>query len=850
VASRLFAVIVAALLMGLVFGGLRVADSEESASQLSRTQELATLTTQLVTLVNDLQNERDTTLLLFSSTARQQKAEMAPLFARTDAETAVVSSTLSHIDSLPANIRADVTTVLADISSSSIQQLHDTLSSSEDDLGVVTSYGTDITDMITLADQVGQGVSDASLASDVQALYAIALAEEQVSQQRALLNSALSSPVVRSVTYVIASGVPVTASAVATVDPETEQALATAYRQQYADIYAFNQVATPAQVKYEAADSPAETAVMSAAEHIEEDVFTNDDTDYLIGNGTVDTGKSVPGSQLVPSLQGIALLPTPAGTSLLRQGLATWDAGMGDKLAAMQSGEMLIASNIADRASQLYESAHRSALTSGIVTVVVLLAVLLAALAVARSLVVPLRRLSADALDVASVQLPKQVRLLSESPDAAAKMEVVPINVNSLDEIGQVARAFDRVHFEAVRLAGEQAVLRSSFNAMFVNLSRRSQTLIERLARVIDGLEQNEEDPDRLGSLFSMDHMVARMRRNSENLLLLAGHKDQRKWSEPVPLTDVARAAISEIEHFRRVTLVIPPGISIVSQAVSDVVHLLAELIENATVFSRGDAPVLVSMHEAATGGVVIEVTDKGIGASDTRLREMNERLDNPSAIDVSDFRHMGLLAVARLADRNGIRVRLRPAAEAGLSALVWLPDSVIQRTSWPGTTPGWPTRLAGARRAGGGAVPAGQVSLGNVEDQKGSGPAASRTPLGWFRGTWAGTEWAGPGDTSGPSQEVGIIAGPVVDDQSLGLPVRVPGASLVPGGDVADGEHGSPRPPRQDRGLASKGMTLAKRSPEQARNRLAGFQRGTLRAESQSGPGGSAQAPSSGEGT
>ena len=141
-------------------------------------------------------------------------------------------------------------------------------------------------------------------------------------------------------------------------------------------------------------------------------------------------------------------------------------------------------------------------------------------------------------------------------------MEVAPINVTSQDEIGQVARAFDQVHSEAVRLAGEQALLRSSFNAMFVNLSRRSQTLIERLARMIDNLEQNEDDPDRLGSLFSMDHLVTRMRRNSENLLLLAGHENPRKWSEPVPLADVARAATSEIEQYNRVTLNMPPGIS------------------------------------------------------------------------------------------------------------------------------------------------------------------------------------------------------------------------------------------------------------------------------------------------
>ena len=176
---------------------------------------------------------------------------------------------------------------------------------------------------------------------------------------------------------------------------------------------------------------------------------------------------------------------------------------------------------------------------------------------------------------------------MSEADNPETTMEVAPINVFSEDEIGQVARAFDQVHSEAVRLAGEQALLRSSFNATFVNLSRRSQSLIERLARTIDTLEQNEDDPDRLGSLFSMDHMVTRMRRNSENLLLLAGHENPRKWSEAVPLADVARAATSEIEQYNRVTLSIRPGVSVVGPAVSDIVHLIAELVENATSFSQ-----------------------------------------------------------------------------------------------------------------------------------------------------------------------------------------------------------------------------------------------------------------------
>ena len=205
-------------------------------------------------------------------------------------------------------------------------------------------------------------------------------------------------------------------------------------------------------------------------------------------------------------------------------------------------------------------------------------------------------------------------------------------------------------------------MLRGNFNAMFVNLSRRSQSLIERLARMIDSLEQNEADPSRLSNLFSMDHLVTRMRRNSENLLLLAGHETARKWSDPVPLADVVRAATSEIEQYSRVAMKIQPGISVTGPAVSDVVHLLAEIIENATIFSPRDTPVHISGQEIPSGGVLIEVSDSGVGVPEARLTEMNMRLDNPPVIDVSVSRHMGLFAVARgRGGRVGRRHARRP---------------------------------------------------------------------------------------------------------------------------------------------------------------------------------------------
>jgi hypothetical protein len=406
---------------------------------------------------------------------------------------------------------------------------------------------------------------------------------------------------------------------------------------------------------------------------------------------------------------------------------------------------------------------------------------------------------------------------------------------------------------------------------------------------MIDTLEQNEDDPDRLGSLFSMDHLVTRMRRNSENLLLLAGHENPRKRSESVPIADIARAATSEIEQYNRVTLNITPGISVIGQAVSDVVHLIAELIENATIFSPKDTQVQVSMQELSSGGVLIEVVDKGIGVSEARLTEMNFRLDNPPTIDVSVSRHMGLFAVARLAERHRVRVRLRPAVPQGLSALVWLPDSAIERSGgFGGGTSNWSAQPVGARTramasatetaalpsGGGGSVGLASDYGNRTSDYgngNGHGAAEGRTALGWFRGDEDGASRPLTAGALG-GQDGGFSFGePSISDQTVaGLPVRVPRANMPPGagsgvpdepapgapGGLAPGAQGGlpartpggGRPAGTSHGTANGGHALPQRSPEQVRSRLAGFQRGTRRAEGQGGSGG--QAPRAGEGT
>ena len=886
VARRLFAVIVAALLMGLVFGGLRVYDSESSASQFSRVSQLANLGEQLTVLVNDLQNERDETLLYLTS---DQQAPVRPLWAKTHTAVAGVQRAAAGVGGLPSNIQADLTTVLADISSSRISTLESALNPDlppQDEGAVIGNYDADISDMIVLSDQVSQGVSEAALTSDVQALNALALAKEQASEERGLINYAIKNPGDLGANNLTAFFNPNLGSAGKMaqdyfIDPTTVQTFSTVYDQEFVDEAAFQASATPAESAFLSAAWGADrrSVGVGLAENLSQNLMANDNGFTQTASAT---SSAAAGSPLLVDAQGLSdPVAVPGGTvATMSQVLPAWDAGQADKLDGMQATELLIAGDIVATSSKLEQSAQQAALVSGIITVAVLLIVLLAALVVARSLVLPLRRLRAGALNIASVQLPERVRLLTESPDAATSMEVAPINVPYKDEIGEVARAFDQVHSEAVRLAGEQALLRSTFNAMFVNLSRRSQSLIERLARMIDNLEQNEADPDRLGSLFSMDHLVTRMRRNSENLLLLAGHENPRKRSEAVPLADVARAAISEIEQYNRIALNIPPGIAVIGVAVSDVAHLLAELIENATIFSPKDTQVRVAMQELSSGGVLIEISDKGIGVSEVRLAEMNWRLDNPPTIDVSVSRHMGLFAVARLAERHRVRVRLRSATPQGLSALVWLPDSVVERTSIYGPVGGWQSRPAGAASgaqptAGGrplGEVPEGVVALAASGDGNGNGSYTEgpRTARGWFRGrdsirgngTGSGAEGAGSRqDWSAPRSRsfddrtsAGLPArtAPAADLTSTGLPVRVPKNSLNSDGGpdpqaglpqwAVDSARGGPAP---GSGTGTGSQRLPQRSPDQVRSRLAGFQRGTRRAETEQG-----QSPRAGEGS
>ncbi|MFF7890468.1 nitrate- and nitrite sensing domain-containing protein [Streptomyces sp. NPDC007907] len=382
-------------------------------------------------------------------------------------------------------------------------------------------------------------------------------------------------------------------------------------------------------------------------------------------------------------ISAVATLPSTdasARAALAQKGITAenWWAVNTLKFNAYEKIETDMADKAVSEASDIADDAQRDAYITGAAVVVALLLAFILAGAVARQMSRSMRQLRNAAFGIAEQRLPMLVDQLSRTDPGRVDTRVAPIPISTTDEIGEVARAFDQVHREAVRLAAEQALLRGNINAIFTNLSRRNQSLIEGQLTLITDLENNEADPDQLENLFRLDHLATRMRRNGENLLVLAGEEPGRRWDQPVPLVDVLRAASSEVEQYERIELSGVPEAEIHGRAVTDLVHLLAELLENATTFSSPQTKVRVTATRLPDGRVMIEIHDKGIGLTAEDFADINHKLANPPTVDAAISQRMGLFVVGRLSDRHGIRVQLRPSGEqAGTTSLVMLPDAI-----------------------------------------------------------------------------------------------------------------------------------------------------------------------------
>ncbi|MGW3994458.1 nitrate- and nitrite sensing domain-containing protein [Amycolatopsis sp. NPDC004772] len=328
---------------------------------------------------------------------------------------------------------------------------------------------------------------------------------------------------------------------------------------------------------------------------------------------------------------------------------------------------------------------------AGLLAVLLFAAMVLAVAVVfliTRQLLRSLKVLRRSALDVAETALPEAVRNIQEG--RAQGTDVRPVPVHTDDEVGEVARAFDKVHHQALRLATEQAAMRTGYGSVFVNLSRRSQSLVQRQLQLIEQLERDEEDADQLATLFQLDHLATRMRRNNENLMVLSGAEPGRRSGKPVGTTDMLRAAVSEIEQYQRVQVQPPPPARIVGYAASDLMRLVAELLDNATAFSAPETSVTVASRLGENGSLEIDILDKGIGMNEAEVAEANTRLTEAGSVDLVTSRRMGLFVVGRLASRHRIGVSLHGGKDiVGVRATVVVPaELVMPVTDGPVTGP------------------------------------------------------------------------------------------------------------------------------------------------------------------
>ncbi|WP_204018458.1 sensor histidine kinase [Sphaerimonospora thailandensis] len=281
------------------------------------------------------------------------------------------------------------------------------------------------------------------------------------------------------------------------------------------------------------------------------------------------------------------------------------------------------------------------------------------------------------ALDLADVRLPRVVAKLRQGEDVDVAAEAPPIRAGGSLEVEDVAHAFTSVQRTAVEAAVGQANLRKGVSQVFLNLARRNQGLLHRQLTLLDMMQRRTDDPESLRELFRLDHLTTRMRRHAESLIILSGSTPGRSWRKPVPVIDVVRAAISEVEDYTRISMTPMPEASLTGASVADIVHLIAELMENAAIFSPPQTKVRVR-GEVVANGLVLEVEDRGLGLEPEKYDEINMRLADPPEFDPADSDRLGLFVVSQLAGRYGINVFLRSSPYGGTTAIVLIPRALV----------------------------------------------------------------------------------------------------------------------------------------------------------------------------
>ncbi|MFI1725015.1 nitrate- and nitrite sensing domain-containing protein [Streptomyces sp. NPDC020489] len=821
ISTRLVSLLALPVVAATSLGALRISDNMDDIQQLENMKLLTDMTKQATALADALQAERDQSAGPLAHGSSATDYTIKGLRDKTDrAREDFVDASEEIDDSNDGSlqgIRENLVLLVHNLSD--IEQVRNSAYESQgNSTQTVEAYHRLITQLLGLSQDMAQATSNPEMIQRTRALAAFSAAKEYASVQRAVLAAALP-----------------------------------ANKNEFGDLSENDRLYGQSAFENEEADIKSFVAIYgksSGAAELLDPISDN--------NATIESAETY-ASRALRSEDGLE--------NLDKRSYKDWLDDSSTKIDQMGKIEHTLLEEMEQKARELRNESEREAIISGALILLVLGISLVGAFVVARSMIRSLRRLEETATKVATDRLPELVKQLSESDPQDVDTSVESVGVHSRDEIGKVAAAFDDVHREAVRLAAEQALLRGNVNAMFTNLSRRSQGLIQRQLSLISELESREADPDQLSSLFKLDHLATRMRRNGENLLVLAGEEPGRRWTRPVPLVDVLRAAASEVEQYERIELSSVPTTEVAGRVVNDLVHLLAELLENATSFSSPQTKVKVTGHALPDGRVLIEIHDTGIGLSPEDLAAINERLASPPTVDVSVSRRMGLFVVGRLSQRHGIRIQLRPSDSGGTTALVMLPVDVAQGGKKPQPKPGQgaggapsaaqaAAGVAAARRGGGqqggGPLGAGAPAGGGVlgaGTQSGGRLGTGQGPRAALPGTGNGGRPGAPGGARGPQSPSAPAQGrPSPAGAGAGFGGQAPGApqGLQAAGTSAPqnafGGGRGPVPPQQSPAVGNSGNSGNSGNEQQGRRRgrqLPG--RGGPRAEL---PGGNAQQP------
>ncbi|MFF8194486.1 nitrate- and nitrite sensing domain-containing protein [Streptomyces bobili] len=354
----------------------------------------------------------------------------------------------------------------------------------------------------------------------------------------------------------------------------------------------------------------------------------------------------------------------------------TWDVAAANVLDELGNLDEQANDRYQDRVRPVAIEVIVKAVVAGVFGLIALLVSLVLSVRIGRGLIRDLRQLRLEAHESSGVRLPSVMRRLSAGEQIDVETEAPRLEYDK-NEIGEVGQALNTLQRAAVEAAVRQAELRSGVSEVFVNLARRSQVLLHKQLTLLDTMERRTEDTEELADLFRLDHLTTRMRRHAEGLVILSGAAPSRQWRKPIQLMDIVRAAVAEVEDYERIEVRRLPRVAVTGPAVADLTHLVAELLENATVFSPPHTAVQV-LGDRVANGFTLEIHDRGLGMAPEALLDANLRLAETPEFELSDTDRLGLFVVSRLAQRQNVRVSLQPSPYGGTTAVIFIPDALL----------------------------------------------------------------------------------------------------------------------------------------------------------------------------